>query len=371
MAHGHLVTVRPQRTWSAVRSGSGLRPNKRRHFLAAFPPAGRRGFTLVELLVVIAIIGILIALLLPAVQAAREAARRAECSNHLKQLGLAIHNYHDQFKVLPLGVVALPLTAPGPAMPGHTALAQVLPFLEQTNLHTTYNFDLRNVANANKPATSTQVDAYVCPSDGSAGRRAVFKFAGSNTELARSNLAVCFGSATMVRNANGKNIGLDPDRTGVDTDNDGAFRLDRSRRLADLTDGTSSTALASEVLAGQDDLIDPTVSDLAYDVRGLWMMQMIGASSYTHRNTPNASVGDALFVGMGAKFCVDHPGALCDLTAGVVWDQYHAAARSMHPGGVNVAFGDGHVTFIANTIDLDVWHCLGAINDGTPIPGGY
>ena len=368
MAPHDLLTAGPKRTWSAARSVSGLRRWEVKR--ARCRSSSRRGFTLVELLVVIAIIGILIALLLPAVQAAREAARRAQCSNNLKQVGIAVHNYLEQKQVLPIGVVALPLTPPGPAMPGHTALAQLLPFLEQANVQKIYDFKSRNVAAANRPATSTQIPTYVCPSDDSIGRKAVFKL-GSNTELARSNLALCFGSNTMVFNANGKNVGLDPDRTGVDTNTDGAFRLDQSRRIADLTDGTSCTAIASEVLAGRDDRIDPTAADMVYDVRGLWMMQMVGASSYTHRNTPNAQVGDALFVGMGAVFCVDRPGAPCDNTAGVVWDRFHAAARSNHPGGVNVAFGDGHGTFVSNTIDLAVWRCLGAMNDGTPVSSGF
>jgi prepilin-type processing-associated H-X9-DG protein len=321
-------------------------------------------------LVVITIIGILIALLLPAVQAAREAARRGQCCNNLKQLGIAVHHYVEQKTVLPLGVVALPLTPPGPAQPGHTALAQLLPFLEQSNVQALYDFKQRNVSVANEPATSAQIPTYQCPSDNAAGRTAVFKL-GSNTVLGRSNLAVCFGSNTFMFNANGENIGLNPNRTGVDTNTNGAFRLDQSRSLAELTDGLSCTAIASEILAGQDDRIDPTVGDMVYDVRGLWMMQMMGASSYTHLNPPNTQVGDALFVGMGAVFCVDRPGAPCDNTAGAVWDHYHAAARSNHPGGVNVAFGDGHVTFVGNAIDLAVWQCLGAMNDGTPVLDGF
>ena len=120
-----------------------------------------------------------------------------------------MHHYAEQKRVLPIGVVALPLTPPGPAMPGHTALAQILPFLEQANLQNIYNFNLRNVDPANEPATSTQVSTYVCPSDDSAGRKAKFVFP-TATLLSRSNVAVCFGSNTMMFNAMGTNIGTAP-----------------------------------------------------------------------------------------------------------------------------------------------------------------
>jgi prepilin-type processing-associated H-X9-DG protein len=322
------------------------------------------------LLVVITIIGILIALLLPAVQAAREAARRAQCTNNLKQVGIAMHHYVEQKRFLPLGVVALPLTPPGPAMPGHTALAQILPFLEQANLHDIYDFNSRNVGNVNLPATSQQISTYVCPSDQSTGRKAIFRMAGSDTLLSRSNVAVCFGSNTMLLDAKGTNIGTVARPPGVNTNNDGVFRLDSSRAFNDITDGTSCTAMASEVLAGEDDNISPP-GDMTYDVRGLWMMQMIGASSYTHRNPPNTPLGDALFVGMGAFFCVDRQGAPCDNSAGTDWALYHAAARSYHPGGVNVLFCDGHASFIYDTVNPTVWRYLGAMNDGMAVSGEY
>jgi prepilin-type processing-associated H-X9-DG protein len=304
---------------------------------------------------------------LPAVQVAREAARRAQCGNNLKQVALALEHYLERHKVFPLGVVALPLTAPGPAMPGHTALAQILPFMEQTNLQEAYNFSARNVGNVNRPVTSTQIASYVCPSDNATGRKAAFKMAGSDTLLARSNVVVCFGSNTMVRDSKGTNIGTVARPDGCDTNTDGVFRLDTSRIMAEVTDGAYCTAIASEVLAGRDDRIDPSAGDLKYDVRGLWMMQMIGASSYTHRNPPNSEIGDALFVGMGCYFAVPFPGAPCDNSAGTDWGLYHAAARSRHPGGVNVAFADGHVIFVGNDIDLTLWHCLGAMNDDKAI----
>ncbi len=365
MAHIEIVTVRSKRTTSAVRGVPGLLDSGKPFGQAPARGCNSRGFTLVELLVVIAIIGILIALLLPAVQAAREAARRSQCCSNLKQLGIAMHNYVDTHRVLPVGVVGWPLGTGG--MPGHTALAMLLPFHEQSNVHTLYDFSLRNLDPANRPATSAQVPVFTCPSDDAEGRKALFRM-GAETELARSNLVVCFGSDTYLRDSAGKNIAFDPDRTGVDLETDGAFRLDGSRRLAEFRDGTSSTAVASEVLAGRDDLIDPAAGDTAYDVRGLWMMQMSGASNYTHRNGPNAPVGDAGFASWGLKFCVSRPEAPCDFSVGGDWGAFHAAARSYHPGGVNVVFGDGHVAFVGDVIDLLVWQCLGAMNDGNPVP---
>ncbi len=367
MAHQSLVIRGQKRTMSAVRSVSGLRHAETR--LDTSAARGRflaRGFTLVELLVVIAIIGILIALLLPAVQAAREAARRAQCCNNLRQLGIAAHNYVDVHRKLPVGVVGWPLAVPAGGQPGHTALAMLLPFHEQGAVHDLYNFSLRNTDPANRPATSVGIPAYQCPSDNAAGRTALFR-AGPETELARSNLVVCFGSDTYLRESMGRNIAFDPNRQGVDVENDGAFRLDGSRSLADFLDGTSSTALASEVLSGKDDRIDPGAGDTQYDVRGLWMMQMSGASNYTHRNAPNAPVGDAGFAAWGMSFCVDQDQAPCDFSVGGDWDAFHAAARSRHPGGVNVLFGDGHITFIGDGIDLQTWRCLGARDDGQPV----
>jgi prepilin-type N-terminal cleavage/methylation domain-containing protein/prepilin-type processing-associated H-X9-DG protein len=323
------------------------------------------GFTLVELLVVIAIIGILIALLLPAVQAAREAARRAQCCNNLKQIGLAMHNYADSYRVLPIGLQATPLltgTGARPRMPGHTVLAMILPFHEQANVLALYHPDFPNSHQINHEATRAQMDVYQCPSDDSSGRTAVNQ--GMRTEMSRSNYAACFGSDTMLRDANGINIMSSPNRAGIDFETDGAFRIDDSRRWACFRDGTSSTALASEVLAGKDDSKGP--GDREWDVRGMWAWHMMGSFAYTHRNIPNTPVGDAMYAG-GSLNCVVEPKMPCDNSHGNRWDEFHAAARSHHPGGVNVVFGDGHVSFITETIQLQIWRCLGAMNDGQPI----
>ena len=336
--------------------------------------AGRKadetaGFTLVELLVVIAIIGILIALLLPAVQAAREAARRAQCCNNLKQLGLAVHNYADSYRALPIGMQASPIlsgTGGRPRMPGHTALAMILPFHEQANVLALYDTEFANSHQVNYQATRAQMQVYQCPSDDSSGRTAVNQ--GMQTEMSRSNCAVCFGSATMLRNANGINIMTSPNRAGIDFQTDGAFRIDDSRKWCCFWDGTSNTALASEVLAGKDDSKGP--GDKNWDARGMWAWHMMGSFAYTHLNVPNTPIGDAMYAA-GSLNCVAEPKMPCDNSHGSRWDEFHAAARSYHPGGVNVAFGDGHVSFISETIELQMWRCLGAMNDGLVVTGAY
>ena len=186
-------------------------------------------------------------------------------------------------------------------------------------------------------------------------------------KYARSNYVVCFGSDRMVPDANGVHIPGDSSRSGVDLETDGAFRLDKSRRMRDFTDGTSTSALLSEVMAGPDEVFD----DTDWDTRGMWGVHHMGAFAYTHRNTPNSSVGDSLWRTSGYKRCIELRDMPCDSSSTTLLDTHHAAARSRHPDGVQVAFADGHVSFISDTIDLDTWQALGAINDGLVISGEY
>ncbi len=323
---------------------------------------GRTGFTLVELLVVIAIIGILIALLLPAVQAAREAARRIQCTNNLKQVGLALLNYHDTYGVLPVGQYGhnnLPWPAAG--NPGISAHTMILPFLEQANTFDNYDFSVGQNHPKNYAAVRAEISAYQCPTDDSSGRR-------FGNDFSRSNVVVCFGSNAMTASAGPLYS------RATDLTTDGAFQVgggpnrDSIRKLVEILDGTSHTVFASEVLSGKVDTVPPS---RIWDARGLWSWSGMGAISYTHRNTPNSSVGDAMWAGADTE-CTDTPPEMpCDNTRGTQYNEHQAAARSRHPGGVNVVFGDGHVTFVSDSIDLVTWQWLAAIADGHVVPADF
>ncbi len=204
--------------------------------------AARPGFTLIELLVVIAIIGVLIALLLPAVQAAREAARRAQCINNLKQIGVALHNYHGVVGSFPVGFLyptgAVPTTT-SPQQYRWSVLAQMAPYLEQTNLYNALNFNFplayRPSGSAslfwpfypdNATAMATRVSTFLCPSDG-----APAPFADSGP----CNYVFCTGDGSNGGDATGAN---------------GTFILGPAVSMADITDGSSGTVAASEQLLG-------------------------------------------------------------------------------------------------------------------------
>ena len=206
------------------------------------------------------------------------------------------------------------------------------------------------------------VPTYLCPSDDAAGRLWGANLGGG---YARGNYSVCFGSGTWL----GPNwpAGLSPwvNPAATDTgqaETDGIFRFQggkmTGRVIAEIKDGTSRTVMASEVISGKDDVYQDATNQ--GDMRGDWGDYVPGSSTYTHWLTPNSSKGD--FAG---TFCVDRPPDLpCDQAAGpsTAYGQMYAAARSLHPGGVNAVFADGHVDFFSNVIDGWVWRALSTFN---------
>lgn len=316
------------------------------------------GFTLVELLVVIAIIGILVALLLPAVQSAREAARRIQCTNHLKQFVLAMHNYESAQGELPPGVDVDDST-------GLNATAQVwmLPYMEQLALKDGWNHDVK--ADANIAVASVKIPSFFCPSDDAANRLVVTTNA--SRIFSRSNYATCFGSNTMLADQAGQQIWRNHDGSKVDWTTDGTFGVDSYTALAKIIDGTSNTVVASEVLSGRDDLGTDQgncTSKFCVDVRGVWTNFLPGSSWYTHLNTPNGAADAGPVGGAGRSWAVNETIPWMPVIPGGQYHDYHAAARSLHPGGVMAAYGDGHVEFAQDEIDAVVWRSVAAINDG-------
>ncbi len=271
-----------------------------------------RGFTLVELLVVIAIIGILIALLLPAVQAAREAARRTQCNNNLKQIGLAMHNYHDTYKAFPASYMDWgnqPMYGTSPPEPKWAWSCFILPFLEQQPLYDALdpcrNFTL--FAGVNDGAAQTRLAAYLCPSDEDLldGLNPHFVTpvnGGSSVTLGKSNYVISESLA------------------GYDRHTASGRRSHTSHAIRDIIDGTSSTMMVAE-------------RDIIKAVAGTWV----------GRDRSTCSTG----------FRVVKPINYDCMALGDCWSGTcgRYAVNSMHPGGANVLFCDGSVHFLSETIE--------------------
>ncbi|RCS49465.1 DUF1559 domain-containing protein [Bremerella cremea] len=334
-----------------------------------------RGFTLVELLVVIAIIGILIAMLLPAVQQAREAARRMQCSNNLKQLALAMHTYESSYRTLPSGGNGGGSTqASSSAFSVH---ARLLPFVEQTSLQDLIDFRQPVLAGSppsfSNAAAKQLIDMFLCPSD-SAPERAEVKFGTMSfgTDLAGTNYMANTGTGIS---AAGKSY-YDP---AFPTD--GVFFFDSSTRFADLTDGTSNTVVMSESLRGPGlDMSSTPLANIPKPYR-------LAASLSAGRSRIGTSPGgvDPMFTEADIQGASDWRG---DRGFPWIWGQASAtlfnsylapnsslpdayshsrgwfAARSLHPGGVNAVLADGSVKFVAETVDLPIWRGLSTRGGG-------
>jgi len=327
------------------------------------PSASRSGFTLIELLVVIAIIAILMALLLPAVQQARESARRTSCKNNLKQLGLAVHNFAEAWRVFPVGSESkeFPLA---PTFPHNfyrwSVLAHLTPYLEQSNAYNSLNLEVPlfsppsfEVATENRGAVGLLVPAFLCPSDAS---KAVGTGYGLG-DLGPTNYAGCAGTGM---------------EGGTPFQTDGTFYINSKTSFRDFLDGTSNTIIMSESTLGTGAKAtpDPTyvqnnpqtvygfvfgapLSDSACgsvsvwnqsDLRGfMWVNGEYRCTLYNHYYPPNSETPDCLGVSL-------NPDPAEQFT-GYGW----RAARSKHSGGVQVLYGDGSVHFINQSINYDIW----------------
>lgn len=299
----------------------------------------RRGFTLIELLVVIAIIGILIGLLLPAVQKVREAASRMKCSNNLKQLGLAIHGYHDVMGMFPPARLTYPAS--------FSAQALVLPYVEQTSLQNLIDFTATSTyTGVNTTAANTTVKLLICPSDPANGQVPGLTYGGCNY--------VC-------------NVGTGINGGDYVTGN-GVFLLNNAVGIKDITDGTSNTVAMSESIIGdgQTTGITPTrqhVKLAGSTVPGgncgggpfagnrgdRWINGGYLSTCYNHYFPPNTSSWDCLNASnnYGLK-----------------------AARSLHSGGVNLLHCDGSVRFVTNSIAMPTWQAI-ATRTGEEVVSNY
>jgi prepilin-type processing-associated H-X9-DG protein/prepilin-type N-terminal cleavage/methylation domain-containing protein len=291
----------------------------------------RRGFTLIELLVLIAIIAVLIALLLPAVQSAREAARRAQCVNNLKQMGLALHNYHDALLVLPPGYIAGSKFVDGETdtAPGWSWAAMILPQLDQGPLYSSINVLLPIQAAANATAIVTNMNAFLCPSDQILGPTFPVTDGFGNTvaTVAPSSYADCTGSdlADVA-------LGLNNDGLG-----NGLFYRNSAVRIGMITDGTSQTVMLLERAWG--------------DSEGTWTGAIAGGFIVRGPFNPCPGSADASYL---APCLVQAHCHLLNTNADS--DSGLDDPSSFHPGGANVLFADGSVHFIKSiTGDLGVY----------------
>ncbi|QDT18236.1 DUF1559 domain-containing protein [Alienimonas californiensis] len=312
----------------------------------------RPGFTLIELLVVIAIIAILVSLLLPAVQQAREAARRSQCKNNLKQLALALHNYESTHRVFPPGSLGFPLV--------WSAQAQLLPYVEQANLHDLLDFDVPPLtfgyiaaAAANEAAAKQALPLLLCPSDGD--RVPGSEFGGLSYPACTGAGLKNDGSAT---NATGviyskSAIGFRDLRDGVthtvvfgeqllgDGTDEPPAEGDPRRRVVELSDGTPTTPAAC-------------LADAAPGWSGQrgakWINGHYADAMYNHFHPPNSEQPDC------------HNG-------------YHShaltAARSAHEGGVQMALCDGSVQFVSDGIALENWRALATRAGGEVVEDAF
>jgi len=333
-----------------------------------------RGFTLIELLVVIAIIAVLISLLLPAVQSAREAARRAQCVNNLKQIALAAHNYESAQGSFPMGNRYIDNTSYASSSPcdgsswfGHSAFGLILPYLEGNAQYNSVNFNL--VANSSRNTTSyfTKLATLNCPSDIPAPEYTT-PWAQSSYGMSRGtqeNIYLNWASASF------PDPGAEqPGKCNAALGN-GMFGAEGVIKISGVTDGTSNTTLFGEMSRWPDDPAKGvnwyhfTAAFSTPNIGGYWPPNEIriqtGAFTFPDINGVPDKTGqyvNAVFCNCGTKACIPSdwldPNCLQSVKKLGQW-----AFRSLHPGGVNFAFADGSVKFIKQTINTQTYMALG------------
>lgn len=331
----------------------------------------RSGFTLVELLVVIAIIGVLIAVLLPAVQQTRESARRMQCNNNLKQIGLALHGYESTYRSLPAGFItsdnytAIPQLPPGEfdpvtwdTAPGWAWSALVLPFLEQAGIASQLDWRLPVWAPAHASLVKSRLPVFLCPSAGTVDSPLVVVDSskgpltkqGSNIQLGRSHYAACHGQEECWGTCSGPSGGFGGE---VHRIADGAFFRNSRVHWHDITDGLSSSILVGEHTSR---LSDKTWVGV---IPGAWVHPRI----FSPQNGPETAaalvvVHSGPTIGevdlLGNPFI--HPPNYPTLHVGQM--------QADHPGGANVLLGDGSVRFIAEVIYQPTFAALCSIAEG-------
>jgi prepilin-type processing-associated H-X9-DG protein/prepilin-type N-terminal cleavage/methylation domain-containing protein len=340
----------------------------------------RTAFTLTELLTVIAIIGVLVALLLPAVQSARESARRSSCLNNIKQASLGLIGYQSAKGRFPPAVVCRSSTGGTCDLVGwwngsfsarsvdwgESWTARILPFIEQASIYNRFNFDLPNNAAVNRSAATVDLPSLRCPS-----RTADTKFSYSGSNVAKIHYGGNFGAGRAISVWSGTNSAL----LGVF---DGYRQWAAS--LGQITDGTSKTLLLAEIITAPN----------SGDSRGAWNVQgstafcggvpvaaptaaMILSGTMMRTVNPDTTAGNSTVNRDGAIWSPNSPSPGNNEPDPMLWSGDSSsgqAARSRHPGGANVAMADGSARFVTESIDILTWYRLHTIQGGETV-GDY
>jgi prepilin-type N-terminal cleavage/methylation domain-containing protein/prepilin-type processing-associated H-X9-DG protein len=354
----------------------------------------RRGFTLIELLVVIAIIAVLIALLLPAVQSAREAARRTQCTNNLKQIGLALHNYHEQQGTFPMGSGQPTMDKPGGQVPiakqGLSIHVAILPQLGEMPIYNAINFSFGMADNTplyayqvNQTAQKSQINEFLCPSD----PNATVSF-DSSTATGNNCYYGCIGATTATFGP----VLTDPVTGSAGTNwssiqYSGLFAYQQSKGVQNVTDGTSNSIAFSEAVVGRSSEgarqkfigltgVSIPAAALQYNVStnpaGVQSGITACNAAWSAGKSPDIQRGDSwvhgsmamtLFNSVITPNGVSNQWTYCSDTGSGSASRF-SNSDSFHPGGVNVLMADGHVQFIKDSISQPIWWGLGTIAGG-------